>query len=273
MEHDLTERAKRGLARFRRRQPLAAPSNATHPDEGSAQAAQIHAAAQTDQQTQRVMVVEDSPTFREQLGAALGLLGKTDVASFANGTDALDYLHRAEGAAIGLALVDIGLPDMNGIEIIRHIRGRLPEVPILVISVIKSEQSLLQAIRAGANGYVVKDESEEAIATAIGDVLLGNYPISPSLARTLFQLAGSPQNGAAQAQDAENGGFKLAPREVQVLHLIARGLTYLEVAAELSVSLSTIQTYVRGLYRKLGVHNRQSAVNKGRTNGLLQGRF
>lgn len=223
------------------------------------------------------MVVEDSPTFREQLNAALGLLGKKDVASFANGANALDFLHRAEGNTIGLALVDIGLPDMNGIEIIRQVRGRLPDVPILVISVIKSEQSLLQAIRAGANGYIVKDESEEAIANAIGDVLQGNYPISPSLARTLFQLAGSPQNAAdqeqEQEQDADNGGFKLAPREVQVLHLIARGLTYSEVAAELSVSLSTIQTYVRGLYRKLGVHNRQSAVNKGRTNGLLQERF
>lgn len=236
--------------------------------------ADVHSAsAQAGQQALRVMVVEDSPTFREQLHAALGLLGKKDVASFANGTDALDFLNSADGATVGLALVDIGLPDINGIEIIRQVRARLPDVPILVISVIKSEQTLLQAIRAGANGYIVKDESEEAIAIAIGDVLLGNYPISPSLARTLFQLAGSPQNATDQEPGAESGEFKLAPREIQVLNLIARGLTYSEVAAELSVSLSTIQTYVRGLYRKLGVHNRQSAVNKGRTNGLLQGRF
>lgn len=264
LDHGLTERAAQGLARFRRKGRVFATTVSSETSNKNS--------PPTDQKL-CVMVVEDSPTFTQQIGAALAMLGQHTVVSFANGKDALDFLQGNEGSTIGLALVDIGLPDINGIEIVRQVRGRLPDVPILVISVIKAELTLLQAIRAGANGYIVKDESQEAIAHAIDDVLAGNYPISPSLARTLFQLAGSPLDRTDQEPEDDDGKFRLSPREVQVLHLIARGLTYSEVAAELAVSLSTIQTYVRGLYRKLGVHNRTSAVNKGRAGGLIRGQF
>ena len=253
----------------------------------------------------RVLVVEDNPTFRMQIEVALAHLGAGEPVAFSMGKDALDWLDSASAPGVAadsapdMALVDIGLPDMSGIDVIRELRSRMPELAILVISVIKSEQTLLDAIRAGARGYILKGENEEAIAHAIGEVRRGNYPISPALARSLFQLAGAPE-GAAGSEAAlaattrtpyvsgpalassvlggagTSGGasgvgaqFQLTPREREVLHLIARGLTYLEVAAELSVSLSTIQTYVRGLYRKLQVHNRLAAVNKGRAAGVL----
>lgn len=208
------------------------------------------------------LVVEDNPAFIAQITAALAHLGRHDVAAFTTGAEALAAV-AAASQPLELALIDIGLPDMSGIDVIREIRGRLPDTPILVISFIKSETTLLEAIRAGARGYVLKGEPEEAIAHAIDEVMRGNYPISPALARSLFHLAGAP---AGRSQDTD---FHLSPRETEVLQHIAKGMSYQEVAAEMGVSLSTVQTYVRGLYRKLQVHNRVAAVNRAREVGVI----
>ena len=208
------------------------------------------------------LVVEDNPAFITQITGALAHLGREDVMAFSTGSEALAALAAAE-QPLQLALIDIGLPDMSGIDVIRQIRSQMPDTPILVVSVIKSEAILLDAIRAGARGYLLKGEPEEAIAHAIDEVMRGNYPISPALARSLFHLAGAPTE---RAQDAD---FHLSPRETEVLQHIAKGMSYQEVAAEMGVSLSTIQTYVRGLYRKLQVHNRVAAVNRAREVGVI----
>lgn len=214
-----------------------------------------------------VLVVEDSPVFQQQLETALHLLGPVELELCDSGRAAREVLGRA-GSALDLVLVDIGLPDMSGIDVIREVRSVNPTVPVLVISVIRTEATLLEAIQAGAQGYISKDESRPNIAQAIRQVMNGNYPISPSLARSLFRLAGAP---SFDAHDNERGSkpFKLTPREVQVLQLFSRGLAYEEVAESLELSIGTIQTYVRTIYRKLGVHNRQSAVNRARSYGLI----
>lgn len=232
----------------------------------------------------RVLLVEDNPTFRTQITGAMARVGESGavagevrISVASTGAEALALVTQGQGG-FQLALVDIGLPDISGIEVIRHIRTFMPDTPILVISVINSEQTLLEAIRAGARGYLLKDEAEESIAHAIADVMRGNYPISPALARSLFRLAGAPENAAASPDAASvsggqegvsQSGFHLAPREREVLQHIAQGLSYQEVAEEMGVSLSTIQTYVRGLYRKLEVHNRVAAVNRAREAGML----
>ena len=165
----------------------------------------------------RVLLVEDNPTFRTQMTGALAwvaasraVAGDLRISVAATGREALDLVAQEQAGGqdgavdqdgaggFHLALVDIGLPDISGIEVIRQIRSAMGDTPILVISVINAEQTLLEAIRAGASGYLLKDEAEEAIAHAISDVLRGNYPISPALARSLFRLAG--------ALDREQGG-------------------------------------------------------------------
>ena len=227
-----------------------------------------------------VLLVEDNPTFRTQITGALArvadsgaVAGDLRISTAATGAEALDFVAQGEGP-YNLALVDIGLPDISGIEVIRRIRSVMADTPILVISVINAEQTLLEAIRAGASGYLLKDDAEEFIAHAIIDVLRGNYPISPALARSLFRLAGAPDRQQAGAVSGGQDGvsqseFHLAPREREVLQHIALGLSYQEVAEEMGVSLSTVQTYVRGLYRKLEVHNRLAAVNRAREAGML----
>jgi len=109
---------------------------------------------------------------------------------------------------------------------------------------------------------VLKGQSEENLMATIEDVMRGNYPISPSLARVLFKLAGAPMAAAAQE-------FGLSPRELETLRLISRGHSYDEVASLMGVALSTVQSNIRNLYRKLDAHSQVQAVSKAREAGLL----
>ena len=162
-----------------------------------------------------------------------------------------------------LVLADLGLPDVSGVEVIRAARRRLPEVPILVISTISSERAVLAAIRAGARGYLLKDDSEIGMARAIDQVRSGHYPISPSLARYLFRIAGAP--GAVSDEER----VRLSVKETETLQHIARGRSYAETAERMGVALSTVQSHIRSLYRKLDAHSQLQAVTRARDQGLL----
>lgn len=213
--------------------------------------------------TRKALVVEDDLLFARQLGLALDHIGdQWNAEYFRAGAPVLERID-ARGFYADLALVDLGLPDVSGLEVIRRLHGRLPDLPILVISVVTTEQSLLAAIKAGASGYLIKDEDEELIAKGICDVLLGRFPISPSLARYLFRLAGSPQ------LRKDGASIELTRREMDVLEAIARSMTYEEVALHLGVSLSTVQSHIRNLYSKLGAHSQVQAINEAREKGLL----
>ena len=134
----------------------------------------------------------------------------------------------------------------------------------MVISVIAAEQRVLSAIRAGAQGYILKEEQPDTITSAIGQVMQGNYPISPALARCLFKLAGAP--GDAPENQAV---IKLSPKETLLLKLISQGLSYVDAAQKMGVATSTVQSHIRNLYRKLDAHSQVQAVNKAREHGLL----
>lgn len=210
-----------------------------------------------------ILIVEDNPQFAREVVRAidvLGVGGKLTVCR--SGGEALEAIGQ-DGVSIDLALVDLGLPDIGGVEVIRAVHGHFPDAPIMVISVASSEESVLEAIRAGARGYLLKGDPGAEMASAIDEVLRGNYPISPALARTLFRLAGSP------ADNSPGNSFELTQRELETLQFIARGKNYKEVARAMDVSLSTVQTNVRNLYRKLEVHSQGQAVAKARGAGLV----
>lgn len=212
---------------------------------------------------QQVLLVEDDPAFARQLQNSVYLLADAwsiNVCTF--GADALDLIKRPQ-SHFSLALIDLGLPDIGGVEVIRAIRHRFPNIPVLVLSVISAERAVLAAIRAGACGYILKDSTPEYIAKSIDEVLLGNFPISPALARYLFKLAGMPTS--ASNEDVKS----LSERELQALLHLSRGRSYQEVASHMGVSLSTIQSHVRNLYRKLGAHSQVQAISVARERGLL----
>ena len=134
-------------------------------------------------------------------------------------------------------------------------------LPILVVSVISAESSVLSAIRAGACGYILKGDSEAAMAQAMRESLNGNYPISPALARYLFKLAGG--------RDKPSDLAGLTRKELELLQWIARGKSYAEAARSMGVSVATVQTHIRNLYRKLDVHSQVQAVTKAQHQGLI----
>lgn len=210
----------------------------------------------------KLLVVEDNPVFRESLVRLIRshhpqwLVDSAD-----NGKDACAQLTRPQ--RFDLVLVDIGLPDMDGIQVIRKAHALDAELPIIVITVVADERKLLNAIRAGARGYLLKSDEGPAILHGIDQVLTGTYPISPKLARSMFKLLGSPTH----ALDDDPSG--LTPREIESLRYLAQGLTYTEVAKAMGVALSTVQTNVRNIYRKLEASSKVEAVLKAQDAGLI----
>ena len=221
-----------------------------------------HSTSET--QARRVLTVEDDPVFQTVLAQVFHRLGSDwNLISADNATSAIQWIDDTTNSP-SLILVDIGLPDDNGITVITSAKKRFPSVPILVISVISDENTLLSAIRAGAVGYLLKAESLESIAHSLEEVLAGNYPISPSLARHLFKLAGGLGEPKTPLHDV-----RITPRERELLKLLSQGMSYIECAKKMNVALSTVQTYVRSLYQKLEVNKLTQAVIKARNIGEL----
>jgi DNA-binding NarL/FixJ family response regulator len=160
-----------------------------------------------------------------------------------------------------LALIDIGLPDISGVEVVARLRQRFADLPILVTTVFSGEETFLSAIRAGARGYLLKGDSDPQLAQAIEQIMRGEYPVSPALARHLFRLAGSslPPSPA----------IKLSPRELELLQWLSKGDSYASCAQKMGISFSTVQTHIRNMYRKLDVSNQRQAIHKAQSSGLL----
>lgn len=209
------------------------------------------------------LVVEDQEPFRLLARQAIASLdGGWQVTSCGTGAAALAAI-ADPGRPADLILVDLGLPDMSGIRLIQAAVKRRPGTPVMVLSGMTDEESVLAAIGAGARGYVRKDDPVAAIASAIRLVLEGQYPISPSLARYLFQLAAPPENLPSA------GRIGLSPKELELLRLLAQGLTYDEAARSMGVALSTVQSHVRRMYGKLEVDSKVKAIIKARERGWL----
>lgn len=210
-----------------------------------------------------ILVVEDDPYFRRSIGEAIQQLAfAANIHEFGSGNEALDFCG-TPAARVDVALVDLGLPDIDGIAVIRAVQRRFPNAAIMVISVVSSERRGLAAVRAGAIGYILKGDSSISVKHAIEQVVAGNYPISPKIARYLFKLAG--QAALTDASDIP----RLTNQETALLALIAAGKSYKEAAEQMGITLSTVQSYIRNLYRKLDVHSQLQAVSRARENGLL----
>jgi DNA-binding NarL/FixJ family response regulator len=212
-----------------------------------------------------LFLVEDDPLFVEFITQSVALLeGDWQVVVCQTGCEALGVV--AAGAPrLDLALVDLGLPDLDGVAVIRALAQQLPTLPILVVSVARSPGRLLDAIRAGAQGYVVKGDTELTVTRAVEQVLQGIFPISPLLAQYLVRMAVNPDAPGPTGEPTD----LLSKRQWEVLRRFADGESYAEVAAGMGLSLATVQMHVRGLYKKLRVNSRAKAVIKAHSQGLL----
>jgi DNA-binding NarL/FixJ family response regulator len=219
----------------------------------------------------RILLVDDDDAFRDSVCAAIVRDGAMALAAQA-GTVAGAREAIARGD-FDVALVDLGLPDGNGIDLIREIARTRPETDVMVVTVFGDEAHVLASIEAGATGYVLK-RSLSDLGETVRELRAGGSPISPVIARQLLQRfkhgvgpalpAGAPRGVAPPVDD---GG--LSEREREVLLFIAKGFTVGEIANMLHLSAHTVATHVKHIYRKLAVHSRTEAVFEAGRMGLL----
>jgi DNA-binding NarL/FixJ family response regulator len=171
---------------------------------------------------------------------------------------------RGVAAKPPLALIDLGLPDGSGLQIIEALKRDVPNCVTVVSTVFDDDAHLFPALRAGAQGYVLKDEPIESLATMLTGIVSGQPPLSPSIARRLlrhFQPLGSTPTGS---NDSE-----LTARETEVLRLIAKGFTVPQVADTLTLTRNTVAGYLKDIYRKLRVSTRAEATLEAARRGLV----
>lgn len=201
----------------------------------------------------RVAIVEDNKSLRHSLEQLLNKSGSTTcVASLPNLMNVVSDLNKAEP---DIVLMDIGLPNISGIEGVRTIKDNFDNIQILMFTVFEESDKIFQAIKAGASGYLLKKASSEEIIEAIQQLHEGGAPMSPSIARKViaaFQSAPSPG-----LED-----FKLTVREKEVLNSLVDGLSYQKIADKYCVSITTVRTHISNIYQKLHVNSRAEAVAK-----------
>lgn len=196
-------------------------------------------------------------------------LGYSDeVLLFANNVREAEYLLQQEPFC--LALIDLGLPDGNGISIIEKIHELGSQTLILVVSAWSTQDSLLKAIKAGATGYVLKERDDTEVSLAIRSILRGGAPIDPFIAREILkQISSSEPSSSLEQVVPDPEQESLTQREKEILSLVAQGLSNREIADELCVSRYTVESHIKHIYRKLSVSKRTKAVSTARHLGIL----
>jgi DNA-binding NarL/FixJ family response regulator len=228
----------------------------------------------------QVLIVEDDPQMRAFFAASVRACEQLRwLADLGTLADARAWLGSTT-QRVDVLLVDLGLPDGSGLDVIRHARICHPECEALVISMFGDEENVLASIEAGALGYIHKDAAPDDIAQTILEMKAGASPISPMIARRVLskylvlkingptERAEGPRAAArAGASPAARGA--LSEREQSVLELVARGFSYAEIARLNSVSVHTVQSQIKNVYSKLAVHSKNEAVYEATRLGLL----
>jgi DNA-binding NarL/FixJ family response regulator len=219
----------------------------------------------------RVAIIEDEPEFRlrfERILAAepwLELVGSA--ADFAQGRALV------EAQAADLYLVDLGLPDGDGRDLIRLATRDRADVDVLVVTVFGDDAHVIAAIEAGATGYLLKDSEPRQVVDWIRTLRAGGSPLNPVIARRLLQRfrGGTPPGQAPVPQPAAPSVVNpLSARETEILQLLAKGLSYAEIGELLGISAHTVTQHIKKIYRKLSVHSRGEAVFEATQMGILR---
>jgi DNA-binding NarL/FixJ family response regulator len=212
-----------------------------------------------------VALVEDDAEMRERLAASIRQQDWLALAdAYGTGAEALAGL---SSRAPDVLLVDIGLPDMSGLDVVRFAAGRHPTCDVLVISMFGDEANVLAALEAGARGYLLKGSLARDISIDIRDLRDGGSPLSPSVARQVLKRLQSRQPERAKGKSSEDTG--LSSREIEILNAISRGFSYAETAVTLGITVGTVHTHLKRIYGKLAVHSKTEAVFEAGRLGLL----
>jgi DNA-binding NarL/FixJ family response regulator len=211
----------------------------------------------------RVMVVDDHPMWRDAVVRDLGAAGHDVVATAADGGEAV---RRAPAARPEVVVLDLQLPVMSGVEVTRALVAADPSVRVLVLSASGEHADVLEAVKAGATGYLVKSASSEELLDAVARTALGEAVFTPGLAGLV--LGEYRRLSVAPVAPSGPAAPRLTERETEVLRLVAKGLSYKDIAERLVLSHRTVQNHVQNTLNKLQLHNRVELVRYAIEQGL-----
>jgi DNA-binding NarL/FixJ family response regulator len=213
----------------------------------------------------RVLIADDQRVVRDGLTMLVGLIGGVEVVGTAG--DGIEAVERAERERPDVVLMDLRMPGMAGAEATRHIRASLPDTQVLVLTTYADDQSLFPALQAGARGYLTKDASAEEIEQAIRALAAGRTHLDPAIQQRLVAAVLKAQPVAWPPEQPLPDD--LSPREVEVLKLIAAGLSNTEIGAALFLSNATVKTHINRILSKTGARDRAQAVGYAYQHGMV----
>ncbi|MEV6169791.1 response regulator transcription factor [Streptomyces sp. NPDC051954] len=215
----------------------------------------------------KVMVVDDHPMWRDAVARDLGESGFDVVATAGDGDQAV---RRAKAAAPDVLVLDLNLPAKPGVQVCKELVGHNPALRVLVLSASGEHADVLEAVKSGATGYLLKSASTEELLDAVRRTAVGDPVFTPGLAGLVLgeyrRLASEPEPAAPDAEQSR--APQLTERETEVLRLVAKGLSYKQIAERLVISHRTVQNHVQNTLGKLQLHNRVELVRYAIERGL-----
>jgi len=210
----------------------------------------------------RIAIVEDSREAREGFKYLLGLDREIKVMESFSSAEAL-FEKKELLPHLDVVLMDIGLPGMNGIKATRHLKELSPRTDVLILTIFEEKDKILKAVQAGASGYLLKNSDPSELAGQIKSLRRGGSPISPPVARALFDQL------RRDTAEPEQHDYHLTPREKQILRSIVEGYTYKEIGEELSIASSTAKKHILHIYQKMNVRSKVEFIRKVMEENLL----
>lgn len=174
-----------------------------------------------------------------------------------NGNELIEKLEA--NSEVDTILMDIEMPELNGIEATEFIKNKYSRIKVIMLTVFDDEEKIFNSIQAGANGYLLKDESPDRIFESIEMIINGGAPMSPIIAAKTLELLRNP---IASHSDDQESDFSLSKREIEVLEQLSNGDDYIKIASLLFISPATVRKHIENIYKKLEVHNKVQAVQK-----------
>lgn len=214
----------------------------------------------------KIAVAEDNSFLARAIKEKIELFDELKLKFIAqNGVELIEMLDKDSN--IDLILMDIQMPLMDGIKATEIIHAKHPQIKIVMLTVFNDEDNVYNAISAGANGYLLKDTEPEILFAGLKEVLNGGATMNPSIALKTLNLLRNPKKEKTEKETTKE--VSLTKREQEVLEQISRGLNYKQIATNLLISPSTVRKHIENVYKKLNVHNKVEAIQKGIKNNLI----
>lgn len=219
----------------------------------------------------RILIADDHRVVREGLAAILKSRNDMDVVGEA--TNGIEVIEKAKTLRPDVILMDVSMPQMNGIDATRAIRKSLPEIGIVVLTMHDDDATIFDLVGAGVHGYLLKEADSSEVVKAIQSIYRGESMIHPSIARKLlveFSQGGPSSKPSKGKKEPPRQAYNLSAREIDVLRRVAKGKTNKEIASELTLSEKTIKNHVRNIFHKMRVFDRTEAAIKGIQEGIIE---